>query len=153
MRAAFHDVSPCRTITTSVKSSYSSAPEAGDDIPKAASGAWTQRICGKFAGPGGRKAATAEAGEGRKAAKDAIDGVGGVGSGGSSVLVGRRQSISGAQGAQADLISYFFSTSRAEHGVIRWFRWAPFVRRLGWLGWAVICYAEAEPIFCRRRPD
>jgi len=80
MREAFHDVSPCRTITTSVKSppaaGYPSALEADDDIPGAASGARTRRICGKFAGPGGGDAATAEAGEGREAARDAIEGGG-----------------------------------------------------------------------------
>lgn len=91
MREAFHDVSPCRTITTSVKSppaaSHPSALEADADIPGAASGVRTRRICGEFAGPGGR---VAEAGEGTKAARDAIEGVGG----GRSVLVGSRQSIS-----------------------------------------------------------
>jgi len=103
MREAFHEVSPCRTMTTSVNSPASSPPalEADDDIPGPVPGASTQRICGVVAaaGPVRRDAAAMmeKGGEGRKAARDAVEGAGGADGGGRSVVVGRRQSISGAR--------------------------------------------------------
>jgi hypothetical protein len=75
MREAFHEVSPCRTMTTSVNSPASSPPalEADDDIPGPVPGASTQRICGVVAaaGPVRRDAAAMmeKGGEGRKAAR------------------------------------------------------------------------------------
>ena len=104
MREAFHEVSPCRTMTTSVNSPAALPPalEVDDDIPRPAPGASTQRICGvgAAAGPVWRDAAalTAEGGEGRKAARNALEGPGGADGGGRSVIIGRRcQSISGAR--------------------------------------------------------
>jgi hypothetical protein len=102
MREAFHEVSPCRTMTTSVNSPAVSPPalEADDDIPRPVPGALTQRICGvgAAAGPVWRDAAAMmeEGGEGRKAAGDG-DGTEGADGGGRGVVVGRRQSISGAR--------------------------------------------------------
>ena len=93
MREAFHEVSPCRTMTTSVNSPAASPPalEADDDIPRPVPRSSTQRICGMGAaeGPVRRDAAAVmeEGGEGRRAARDATEGVGGADGGGRSVIV------------------------------------------------------------------
>lgn len=114
MREAFHVVSPCRTMTTSVNSPAASPPTVeadDDDIPRPAPEASTQqRICG-VVGPVRRAAATLMAEGG--AARGAIEGAGG----GRSVMVGRRQSISGARAADSELV---VRESRDHQKVFRW---------------------------------
>jgi hypothetical protein len=77
---AFQEVSPWRTITTSVNSPETS-PSAleVDDIPRAAPGASFERIFGEAEGPGRTDAAAKlESGEGRAAARETREAVGGA---------------------------------------------------------------------------
>jgi hypothetical protein len=80
LREAFQEVSPWRTITTSVNSPETS-PSAleVDDIPRAAPGASFERIFGEAEGPGRTDAAAKlESGEGRAAARETREAVGGA---------------------------------------------------------------------------
>jgi hypothetical protein len=64
MREAFHEVSPCRTTTTSVNSLRSSSAVEEDDIPTAPPCTSLQEISGARADPVGRVTeATADRGE------------------------------------------------------------------------------------------